>query len=160
MHLPPSQALLLEENLDLLNSLGFHLESFGPNVFMIRSIPAISANINPEMTLRAVMDDLEAGESPMYKSIEEKIITRVCKSAAIKAGQTLSRTRNGSFGAAVRSQPEPFYLPAWPTDVNPPFSDSISPPIRPDLSEGSPKDKTKTSLLGVGGKRWYWLPAN
>jgi DNA mismatch repair protein MutL len=37
-----------------------------------------------------VVDDLERGESPLKGGIEARIILRVCKSAAVKAGKTLS----------------------------------------------------------------------
>ena len=40
--------------------------------------------------LRAVLDDLEQGDAPLQGKIEARIVLRVCKSAAVKAGQTLS----------------------------------------------------------------------
>jgi DNA mismatch repair protein MutL len=37
-----------------------------------------------------VIDELERDERPLFSAIEARIILRVCKSAAVKAGQTLS----------------------------------------------------------------------
>ena len=90
VHLPPSQAGLLEENLELIDSLGFQVEPFGPNAFMVRAVPAIVSKADPAKALVAVVEDLERGDDPLQGKIEERIILRVCKSAAIKAGQTLS----------------------------------------------------------------------
>ena len=92
VHLSPSQATLLNENMDLLNQIGFQIESFGPNAFMVRAVPAILTKLDPAQALQAIVDDLESGDKPLEGRIEAKIILRVCKSAAVKAGQTLSPT--------------------------------------------------------------------
>lgn len=90
VHLSPSQATLLEEHLESLRKLGFQIEAFGPNAFMVRAIPAMLAKQDPAQAVVAVVEDLERGDVPMQGKIEQKIILRVCKSAAVKAGQTLS----------------------------------------------------------------------
>ena len=92
VHLPPSQAVLLEENQELLDNLGFQIEPFGPNAFIVRSVPAIVSKLDPAKALVAVVEDLERGDAPMQGKIEERIVLRVCKSAAIKAGQTLAQS--------------------------------------------------------------------
>jgi DNA mismatch repair protein MutL len=92
VHLPPSQAALLEENLPTLDPIGFKVEAFGPNAFMVRAVPAIVSSLDPTRALTAVIEDLERGDEPLQQKIEERIVLRVCKSAAIKAGQTLSQS--------------------------------------------------------------------
>ncbi len=92
VHLSPPQATLLSENAALLSQLGFQIEPFGPNAFMVRAVPAILAKLDPARALQAVVDDLERGDKPLEGQIEAKIILRVCKTAAVKAGQTLSTT--------------------------------------------------------------------
>jgi len=88
--LPPSEARLIEENIEILREVGFDLEPFGPNTFIIRSVPALLADQAPSEVLGGIIADLEAGTSPGQASIEDKIVTRVCKHGAIKAGQILS----------------------------------------------------------------------
>jgi DNA mismatch repair protein MutL len=90
VQLSPSQTSLLNEQIELLEQIGFQLESFGPNAYMVRSVPAILTKLDPAKALLDVVEDLERGEAPLQGKIEEQIILRVCKSAAIKAGQTLS----------------------------------------------------------------------
>jgi DNA mismatch repair protein MutL len=46
--------------------------------------------VDPGRALQAVVEDLEQGDTPLQGKIEARIVLRVCKSAAIKAGQTLS----------------------------------------------------------------------
>jgi DNA mismatch repair protein MutL len=91
VYLSPAQTTLLEDHQELLATLGFQVELFGPNGFMVRAMPAVVGNLDPANALLSVVDDLEKGETPLRGKIEEKIILRVCKTAAIKAGQTLSR---------------------------------------------------------------------
>jgi DNA mismatch repair protein MutL len=92
VHFPPSQAALLEEKLEMLAKIGFKVEPFGPNAFMVRAVPAIVSNLDPTRALMVVVEDLERGDEPLQQKIEDRIVLRVCKSAAIKAGQTLSQS--------------------------------------------------------------------
>lgn len=86
----PDEARLIEDNLVLLGELGFELEPFGPNVFIIRSVPAMLAEGDPVEVVAGIVDDLAQGNKPGMATIEEKIVLRVCKTAAVKAGQILS----------------------------------------------------------------------
>ena len=90
VQLPPDQATLLTGQLELLESLGFTVEPFGPNTFVVRAVPALLARMDPAAALAAVVEDLEAEKTPLAEKAEEKIVLRVCKTAAIKAGQSLS----------------------------------------------------------------------
>ncbi len=90
VNLPPTVARLIDDNLTILASIGFELEPFGPNTYVIRSVPALLADESPQEVLNGIIADLEAEQLPGQADIENKIITRVCKQAAIKAGQILS----------------------------------------------------------------------
>ena len=92
VHLSPSQATLLEDSLALLARLGFQIEVFGPNSFMVRAVPAILARRDPAGALQAVVEDLEQEKTPLAGEVEARIIRRVCKTAAVKAGQTLAQS--------------------------------------------------------------------
>lgn len=88
--LPAPEARLIEEHLDALSATGFKLEPFGTNTFLVRSIPAILSDRDPIEIIHQITEDLERGDSPGGSAIEEKIIKRVCKQAAVKAGTILS----------------------------------------------------------------------
>jgi len=90
VELPPTAARLVEESLDILLRLGFELDPFGGNTFRIRAIPALLADREPAEVLYAMVQDLETGQGPGAATLEERLIRRVCKAAAVKAGQTLS----------------------------------------------------------------------
>jgi len=88
--LPPGSAQLLEEQLPVLGRLGFKVEPFGPNTFQVRAIPSLLSNLDPESALRVLVEDFEEDETPLQAEVEARIIARVCKRAAVKAGQVLS----------------------------------------------------------------------
>jgi DNA mismatch repair protein MutL len=90
LELSPAAAAMIEEYQDLLAGLGFSLELFGTNTFRIRAVPALLADQDPAQVIHLVVEDLESGLEPGEASLEEKLIRRVCKTAAVKAGQTLS----------------------------------------------------------------------
>jgi DNA mismatch repair protein MutL len=86
----PATADLVKENLLLLTGLGFELEEFGQGSFKIRAVPGLMKEASPESVIRAAVEDLEVDETPLEKNREEMIIARICKRAAVKAGQILS----------------------------------------------------------------------
>lgn len=90
IQLSPSQARGLAEQLSTLNHLGFQVEPFGLNTFLVRSLPTILSSLDPGAALQVLVEDFEEDESPLKGEVEARIIARVCKRAAIKAGQTLS----------------------------------------------------------------------
>jgi DNA mismatch repair protein MutL len=78
------------EQIATLGELGFDVEEFGPNTFLLRSVPAILAGMDPEAALRVLVEDFEEDETPLERQIEARIAARICKRAAVKAGQVLN----------------------------------------------------------------------
>jgi DNA mismatch repair protein MutL len=89
--LPSHQSELIAGQLDLLDSLGFEVEHFGGSTYLVRSVPALLAGLSPDAALRVLVEDFEEDETPLMAEHEARIIARVCKRAAIKAGQTMSQ---------------------------------------------------------------------
>ena len=83
-------AALVAEHLDALRSIGFALEPFGGATYLIRAVPDLLAGQDPAEALRVIVADLEAEARPGQATVEERMAARACKTAAIKAGQTLS----------------------------------------------------------------------
>jgi DNA mismatch repair protein MutL len=90
VHLSPSSAKLLEDQLPVLQHFGFHVEPFGQNSYQVRAIPSLFANSDPAAALRVLVEDFEEDEAPLQNELESKIAGRVCKRLAVKAGQVLS----------------------------------------------------------------------
>ncbi|MCO5205353.1 MAG: DNA mismatch repair endonuclease MutL [Anaerolineae bacterium] len=90
IQLTPAQATLLEAQIERLAGLGFQIEPFGPNTFMVRAIPALLSRTDPVKAVLSVVEELEQDAQPLQETIEAQIIKRVCKTASVKQGQTLS----------------------------------------------------------------------
>lgn len=88
--LSPAQSRLLEGQITALGRLGFEVELFGRNTYLVRAVPALLAGTDPVSAVRVLVEDFEEDETPLQHEIEAKIIARVCKRAAVKAGQVLS----------------------------------------------------------------------
>ena len=88
--LPPASARLIQDQLQILNKLGFHVEIFGKGSFLVRAIPSLLIGMDPSAALAVIVEDFEEDETPLQTESEAKIIARICKRAAIKAGQALS----------------------------------------------------------------------
>lgn len=90
VELPSAGARLVDVHISLLSELGFQIESFGPNTYLVRAVPSILKNSDPAAILRVLVEDFEEDETPLGSFLEARLIARICKRAAIKAGQTLS----------------------------------------------------------------------
>jgi DNA mismatch repair protein MutL len=88
--LPPDKARLLEDQLSVLDKLGFDVEPFGPNTFSVRAIPALVVGGDPEAAINVLVEDFEEDETPLQAAKEAKITARICKRMAVKGGQILS----------------------------------------------------------------------
>ncbi len=82
---------LVEEHLEALGTLGFDVQPFGGNTVLVRAVPAELADSDPQTLFNEIVADLQVGDAPLAEEIEARITRRVCKQAAIKAGQKLSQ---------------------------------------------------------------------
>ncbi|MBN1923011.1 MAG: DNA mismatch repair endonuclease MutL [Anaerolineae bacterium] len=90
VQLSAEDAARIEEHLPALAELGLTVEPFGPNSFLVRSVPATLKHLAPQ-DLLADIAAAELDRSPIREGLEAQMVRRICKRAAIKAGQTLSR---------------------------------------------------------------------
>ncbi len=88
--LPIAEAAQIEEMLPALLALGMEVEAFGPGTFLVRSLPALLAHLSAADLLADVATSTDE-RSPIRVELEEMIVRRICKRAAVKAGQVLSR---------------------------------------------------------------------
>ncbi|MCS7059621.1 MAG: DNA mismatch repair endonuclease MutL [Anaerolineae bacterium] len=87
---PAESARLLEAELEVLQELGFQIEPFGGNTFLVRTVPAVMAQDDIAAALREIIADLEMGDAPLQRDLEARVLRRICKRMSIKAGQVLA----------------------------------------------------------------------
>jgi DNA mismatch repair protein MutL len=86
----PAAAAVLSTQIESLRQIGFTLEPFGGNVFLVRSLPTVLGGVDPARAVRVVVEDFEEDETLLAAEVESRLIARVCKRAAVKAGQILA----------------------------------------------------------------------
>jgi DNA mismatch repair protein MutL len=86
--LPADEATELETRLSTLGRLGLEVETFGPNTFLVRALPAPLGQISAQALLADIAGQSDDA-SPVRKALEEQTIRMICKRGAVKAGQVL-----------------------------------------------------------------------
>ena len=119
----------------ILEHLGFQVELFGPNTFRVRAIPAIFSGADPAAAVRVVVEDFEEDETPLQAEVEARLIARVCKRSAVKAGQVLSLEEQRALLRDLEGCQSPAHLPARPADHDPPVGGSAGTAVWPARSK-------------------------
>jgi DNA mismatch repair protein MutL len=80
---PPAEAQALSEHLESLKVLGMHLESFGKDGFLLRSVPAVLKNHDQESIVREVAGRLirEEKDHTLQNKMEDIMIMMSCRNA-------------------------------------------------------------------------------
>ncbi|HIE43236.1 MAG TPA: DNA mismatch repair endonuclease MutL [Candidatus Omnitrophica bacterium] len=92
IELSKEEALLLTEHLEILKGLGFTIEPFGENTFIIHSIPGVIKKISPSVIILDILEEIEGFErKPLLEELIERILTVIACKSAVKAGDKLDR---------------------------------------------------------------------
>lgn len=103
LRLTPEDGELLEKNGELLTALGFEIEAFGENEFIIRAVPADMAPGDAAAALEEICEKLRGGRSPEAENARDEILHTVACKAAIKAGWDTQRQELERLVEAVLS---------------------------------------------------------
>ena len=91
LELNPSDAILLDEMLEDLSIIGYEIESFGNNSFIIQGIPADVLSGNEKNAIELLLEQFKHFTGEIKYSKREKLIRCMSRQMAIKAGQSLSQ---------------------------------------------------------------------
>ena len=86
----PAEYAVVSSNLELMSSLGFQIEEFGLNTFILRTVPSVFGRIQAKELLQALLEELSTGEKTSIEKLKESIITRMACRASIKGGDDCS----------------------------------------------------------------------
>ncbi len=85
----PAEKISILENKEKLAELGFHLEEFGENTFVLKAVPTLFGRIQPQKMIYEVLSHLEDGKNKLAE-VQEEIITRMACRASVKAGDVIT----------------------------------------------------------------------
>lgn len=106
-----AQVSALEDTwLDKICSIGYDIEYFGNNTYLVREIPAFMDLEEAESFLNDMFRELEDKPDLTNKKTLERIITRSCKSA-VKGGDYLSEEEISSLMKDLKTCINPFSCP-------------------------------------------------
>ncbi len=88
--LSPNDATLLKEILEQVNLLGFDIQEFGVNTFVINGLPSEMAGKKDEIEVIESLLEQYKGDLDMKLDTRETIARAMARSAAIRRGQMLS----------------------------------------------------------------------
>lgn len=112
LHLDRRSSVLLREKVDELTDVGFELEPFGGESYVVRAVPAAIKNKDPLKILRDLVDELvEASVSRKLVPTREQIwIMSSCK-MAVKAGDPLSMAEMEKLISDLATTENPYLCP-------------------------------------------------
>ncbi|MEZ4555139.1 MAG: DNA mismatch repair endonuclease MutL [Caldilineaceae bacterium] len=90
LHTGSELAGQVAQHLDVLNRIGFEVEPFGGDTFIVRAVPAVLSGDDPRRGLDEIVQTLGDRRNMVGEELEARLVKMVCKRAAIKAGQQLS----------------------------------------------------------------------
>jgi len=90
IELAPADAVLLQELINDLQQLGYQIETFGKNTFLIQGTPADVAQGNEKQVIDSLLEQYKHFSSDLKFSKREKLVRSLARQQSIKAGSHLS----------------------------------------------------------------------
>jgi DNA mismatch repair protein MutL len=91
LELSASDAVLLQEMVEDLANIGYEIEAFGQNSFIIQGIPADVLAGNEKNAIELLLEQFKHFSADLKFSKREKLIRCLARQMAIKAGQNLGQ---------------------------------------------------------------------
>jgi DNA mismatch repair protein MutL len=88
--LPPADTAILEELMNDLQQLGYLIEPFGKNTFVIQGTPADLEHGNEKNTVDALLEQYKHFSNDLKFSKREKLVRSLARQQAIKTGMRLT----------------------------------------------------------------------
>ena len=90
LHVGDELTGLVSQHMTALNRVGFEVENFGGDTFLVRAVPSVLSGDDPLRSVEEIVHSLAERRNLVEEELEARLVKMVCKRAAIKAGQQLS----------------------------------------------------------------------
>ncbi len=125
-HSASSQQLLFPETLEFntsdtalvqlllaeLNALGFAIEAFGKNTFVVHGIPPIMKDTDSKHSLERILEEFKKNQSELKLNTQENLARSMAYNAAVKSGKQLSNEEMKSIIDELFACAQPYSSPS------------------------------------------------
>lgn len=91
LQVSPQDAVMLNEIIPDLHQLGYHVEPFGKNTFVIQGTPADVEQGNESFAIELLLEQIKHFSSDVKFSKREKVIRSLAQQHSVKAGRSLTQ---------------------------------------------------------------------
>ena len=110
LRLSGAERSALEAQRETVRAAGFDVEPFGPDAFLVRSVPAYRGRSARAEAVRELLDELASGGRPtLPDGLEERRAASVACHAALRAGDEVDADEFARVLAALHALPEAAY---------------------------------------------------
>ena len=102
---------LLEENGELLSELGFEIEAYGEDDYILRAVPADMEPSDARAAVEEILEKLKTGKAPDPKAARDEILHTVACKAAIKGGRRTDPRELAALVAELMRRDDIKYCP-------------------------------------------------
>ncbi|MBI3600948.1 MAG: DNA mismatch repair endonuclease MutL [Nitrospinae bacterium] len=112
MEMSGKESIILQSSLDNFKKLGFDIESFGENSFIIRSVPSILSGDDYKQLIKDILDKLVIHQqnTSFDEIVHDMILVMACR-GAVKANQKLNMEEMESLMKELMNTSRPFTCP-------------------------------------------------
>jgi DNA mismatch repair protein MutL len=112
MEFSSNEAQIIGENLNVFQELGFEIENFGGNTFIVNEVPGFLAAEDLDTVVKGVLDDMINEKSPTkFQGKTEEIINYMSCRSAIKFGQALKMEEMQELVKQLEKLKRPYTCP-------------------------------------------------
>jgi DNA mismatch repair protein MutL len=111
LELAPADAAILEEIVDDLQLLGYMIEPFGKNTYVVQGTPADTGQGNEKNVIDTLLEQYKHFSNEVKFSKREKLIRSVARQQAIKTGQPLTEREMRSLAEQLFACEQPNVTP-------------------------------------------------
>ena len=110
VHLTGAERSTLEAHAETVRAAGFDIEAFGPDAFLVRSVPAYRGRSARPEAVAELLDELATGGRPtLPDGLEERRAATVACHAALRAGDVVTAEEFSRVLATLHALPEAAY---------------------------------------------------
>jgi DNA mismatch repair protein MutL len=111
LDLSPEEGIIVYDNIDFLSRLGFKMERFGKNSFIIRTVPVVFGRFSHQNVIHEIIEEIKNDRKPGLDAVkEERIIRKSCR-AAVKANEKLEHNEMSKLISELFSTKSPYTCP-------------------------------------------------